>query len=364
VSTPTTPVTATTSEHTSADAARDRAASLRGALAYDGRPGRLPAALGALTVLVLLAAPFLLNAYQVSMLARVLVYGLLAISATLLTGVTGLPTLGQAAYFGVGAYTAALVAKHVTALGPVQVVAAAATAAVVALLTGTLAARARGVPFLMITLAIGEIAYSGAASWDSITHGTDGLSGIPRVVPLPGLPELRLDGLVYYYALAVFAAVYLLVRALLRSPVGLVLRGLRDNEARLRAIGYSSGGYVLFSFTAAGAVAGAAGALLVSVQRFVSPGDMGFSVAAIALLAAIIGGVGSLPGAVVGAALVVLARDYIGAGLRGHGPTLVGAMFVLVVYLLPGGLAAIKVPGRLAGRFSGRELRQRRREQA
>lgn len=310
-----------------------------------GRPMTTPARVATAAALVLLlVAPFLLGDYQISTLSRVLVFGLLAISATLLTGVSGLPTLGQSAYFGVGAYTAAIVARDVTAVGPVQVLAATAMAAVVALATGGLAARARGVPFLMITLAIGEIAHSAAISWDGITSGTDGLSGIPRVVPLPGMAELRLDGLVYYYELAVFALVYLLVRALLRSPVGLVLRGVRDNEPRLRAIGYSSQRYVLFGYTVAGAVAGAAGAMLVSVQRFVSPGDVGFSVAAIALLAAIIGGIGSLPGALLGAGLVVLARDYIGAGLGGYGPLLVGAMFVTVVYLLPGGVAAARTP--------------------
>lgn len=329
----------------------ERTAEFRAALAH-GRPTGRPFRLATAAVLILvLVAPFVLGAYQISTLSRVWVFGLLAISATLLTGITGLPTLGQSAYFGVGAYTAAIVARELTAVGPVQVLVASALAALVALATGGLAARARGVPFLMITLAIGEIAHSAAISWDGITAGTDGLSGIPRVVPLPGMAELRLEGLVYYYVLAAFAVVYLLVRALVRSPVGLVLRGVRDNEARLQAIGFPSQRYVLFGYTAAGAVAGAAGALLVSVQRFVSPGDVSFSVAAVALLAAIIGGIGSLPGAVVGAGLVVLARDYIGIGLGGHGPTLVGAMFVAVVYLLPGGLAAARWPGRRWGRL-------------
>ncbi|NDL59361.1 branched-chain amino acid ABC transporter permease [Phytoactinopolyspora mesophila] len=314
---------------------------LRRSLRFGARPGRPSMVTWAVVVVLLAAAPFMLNNYQVSTLSRMLVFGLLAISATLLTGVTGLPTLGQAAYFGVGAYTAAIVARDLTAIGPVQVVLAALMAAVVALFTGTLATRARGVPFLMITLAIGEIAHSAATSWSSITGGSDGLSGIPRVIPLPGMDELRLDGLVYYYVLVMAVIAYLLVRALVRSPFGLVLRGVRDNEPRMRAIGYPTGRYLLAGFTVAGGLAGAAGALLVSVQRFVSPGDVGFSVAAVALLAAIIGGVGSLPGAMAGAALVVLVRDYIGTDLGGHGPLLVGAMFVAVVYLLPQGLAGV-----------------------
>lgn len=290
---------------------------------------------------LLVAIPFVLNNYQVATVSRMLVFGLLAVSVTLLTGVTGLPTLGQAAYFGVGAYTAAIVARDLTAIGPVQVLLAGAVAGAVALVTGGLATRGRGVPFLMITLALGEIASSLAGSWSAVTGGSDGLSGIPHVIPLPGMAPLRLDGLVYYYVLAIAGLGYLLTRALVRSPFGLVLRGVRDNEPRLSALGYAAGRYVLGGFAVAGALAGAAGALLVSVQRFVSPGSMGFSVSAIALLAAIVGGVGSLPGAMAGAALVVYVRDYIGSDLGGHGPLLVGAMFVIVVYVVPQGLAGI-----------------------
>lgn len=330
---------------------------LRRSLRFGSPPSRPAVVLWAAVVVLLAAAPFLLNNYQVSTLSRMLIFGLLAISATLLTGVTGLPTLGQAAYFGVGAYTAAIVARDLTAVGPAQVLLAALAAAVVALFTGTLATRARGVPFLMITLAIGEIAHSAATTWDSITRGSDGLSGIPRVVPLPGLPELELDGLVYYYVLVLAAIAYVLIRALVRSPFGLVLRGVRDNEPRLRALGYPTGRYALAGFIVAGALAGAAGALLVSVQRFVSPGDLGFSVAAVALLAAIIGGVGSLPGAMAGAALVVLVRDYIGTDLGGHGPLLVGVMFVAVVYLVPQGLAGVGAQLQRAVRRTARRRR-------
>lgn len=326
--------------------------SLAVAIEHGTPLSRTGTALAAAGGLLLLAAPFLLGPFQINTMSRMLSFGLLALSATLLTGVTGLPTLGQSAYFGVGAYTAAIVAREVTALGPVQLLAAAVVSGVVALLTGTLAARARGVPFLMITLALGELAHGGATTWDVITGGSDGLSGIPPVVAFPGTTALTGDGLTYYYVLAVAVVVYLASRGLVRSPFGLVLRGVRDNERRLRAVGYPTGRYVLAAYTVAGVLAGLGGGLLVSVQRFMSPGNMGFSVAATALLAAIIGGVGSLPGAMLGAVLVVLVRDYIGQQLGGSGPLLVGAMFVAVVYLLPGGLAGL---GRTLGVGVGRE---------
>jgi branched-chain amino acid transport system permease protein len=306
---------------------------------------RRPAArrTGVAVVLLLLAvAPFLVDSYAIQTLSRILVFALLAMSVNLLTGVSGLPTLGQSAYFGVGAYTAAIVATSVSPLGPVQLLVAAAVAALVALPTGWVAVRARGVAFLMITLAIGEIVYSAAVSWKSVTRGTDGFSGIPPVVPLPGAPELVLDGLVYYYVLGAFLLLFLLVRRVVDSPFGLALRGLRDNEARMRAVGYPTTAYALAGYCVAGGLAGAAGAQQVSVQRFVSPGDAGFEVAALALLAVIVGGVGSMWGACLGAALVIVTRDYLGGYVAGHATLLLGVLFVLAVYVLPRGLAGLR----------------------
>lgn len=309
-----------------------------------------------LVLVVLLALPWVVDAYAISTASKILTLGLVAVAVNVLTGFTGLPHLGMAAYFGVGAYTGAIVAIQVTALGPVQLVAAALAGAVAAVATGSLAVRARGVPFLMITLAIGEIAHHAAQALDSITHGTDGLRGIPRVVPLPGMVELKLDGLVYYYVLAMFLIVFGLVAVVMRSPFGHTLGGIRDNEARMRAIGYPTDWYVLAGYTFAGAVAGAAGSLWTTTQRFVAPGDLGFEISALALLAVILGGVRSLWGSVLGMALVLVARDYLGPDLGGHSPLLLGLLFVGAVYLLPRGLAGIRprrplnpVPEEVAG---------------
>lgn len=287
----------------------------------------------------LLAVPWLIGAYAVSTVSRILIFAILAMSVNLLTGVTGLPTLGQSAYFGVGAYAGALTAINLTALGPAQVLVSALAGAVAAALTGPVAVRARGVPFLMITLAIGEIAYSAAGRLDAITHGTDGLSGVPPVVALPGLTPTLNEGLVYYYVLAVFLILFGLITLLLRSPFGLTLKGLRDNEARLTAVGYHTTWYALTAYIIAGAIAGAAGSMWATTQRFVAPGDLGFEVAAMALLAVIVGGVGSMWGACLGAAVVIFTRDYIGATLAGHGPLLLGVLFVVAVYLLPRGIS-------------------------
>lgn len=292
-----------------------------------------------LVVLLLLMVPWVFGAFTVSTFTRALVFAVLAMAVNLLTGVAGMPTLGQAAYFGVGAYTGALVSIHWSELGVVQLLLATLAGVVAAVLTGPLAIRGRGVAFLMITLAIGEIGYSAAGRLDVVTGGTDGLSGIRPVVLLPGTEGLVNEGLIYYYVLVVAVLAYLAVGMLLRSPFGLTLRGLRDNEARLRAVGYRTDAYALGAYVYAGGLAALAGSLWASSQRFVAPGDMGFEIAALALLAVIVGGVGSMWGACLGAALVVFTRDYLGQLLSGHAPLLLGILFVLAVYLLPKGIA-------------------------
>jgi branched-chain amino acid transport system permease protein len=301
-------------------------------------------AVGAAVVAVLTAAPWLVNSYVISLGSRILVLGLLAMSVSLLTGITGLPTLGHAGYFGVGAYTAAIVARTLTPVGPAQLVVAAVVGGLAAALTGTVVVRARGVVFLMLTLAVGQLMYSAAVQWRAVTGGSDGRAA-PPVVPFWGLAPLRLDGYVYLYVLAVFLVLFAGVTTVVRSPFGLALTGVRENEARLRAAGYPVGGYLLAGYSIAGALAGAAGALWVSTQNFVSPSDLGFSVSAMARLAVGLGGLGSMWGAVAGTALVVLTRDFIGGKLTGtlsgRGPLLLGILFVVAVYAVPGGVAGL-----------------------
>ena len=293
---------------------------------------------------VLAAAPWVLGSYEVSLLTRILVLGLLAMSVNLLTGVAGLPTLGQAAYFGVGAYAAALLGRAVTPVGVVQVLVAAAVGALGALVTGAVAVRARGITFIMITVAIGELTYVTAVTWKGVTNGSDGMAA-HAVSPVWGLPAIRLDGLVYLWVLAVFVVLFGVVAFAVRSPFGLALRGIADNEARMRAGGYPVYRYLLTAYAGAGALAGAAGALWVSTQRFVAPADLGFAVSTMALIAVILGGVGSMGGALLGTAVVVLVRDYLanelGGDLVGHGALVLGVVFLLAVYAMPRGFAGL-----------------------
>ena len=294
----------------------------------------------AIAVLVALAvAPLFLAPFATTTLSRVLVFALFAVSLDLLVGITGLPSLGHAAYFGSGAYAAGWFSIHVTAEAPVPLLVGAGVGALAAALTGWITARSAGVFFLMLTLAIGEIVGQVANTWESVTGGANGLTGIPAV-RLAGQPLVN-AGFTYWYILLVFVLGFALVWVVARSSFGAALRGIRDNEPRMRALGYATSLYKYAVFVLAGGVAGMAGSLLVAQQRLVSIADAGFLISSLILLAVVIGGAGSLWGACLGAALVVLVRDALGPTLDGHGPLLLGIVFVVVVYLLPRGAAGL-----------------------
>lgn len=300
-------------------------------------PRLLPVAVA----LALAAAPLFLAPYATTTLARMLVFGLLAASLALLVGVTGLPSLGHAAYFGVGAYAAGWFAKNVSAQAPLSLIVAAVAGGVVAAATGWVAVRARGVFFLVLTLAIGEIVHQAADSWESVTGGSNGLYGIPATT-LGATPIVN-AAFLYWFVLLAFGIGFALLWLVARSPYGRALRGIHDNEPRMRALGYPTALYKYAVFVIAGTVAGLAGGLLAAQQRLVTPADLGFTTAALALLAVVIGGAGSLWGACLGAALVIAVRDSLGPSLDGHGPLVLGLLFVLVVYLMPRGIAGIRL---------------------
>lgn len=317
-----------------------------------GRPGTSPAAsaplgdrlawpLRAATVALLAAAPFLLGDFRLLLLGDILVYGLLAASLDLLVGYTGLPSLGHAAFFGVGGYVAALVAETTTN-GPVQLVGAVAVATLVALGTGWLAVRTRGVYLLMLTLAFAQLLYSLALTWTPVTGGANGLP-VARVSLWPGDDGSLLAGdrALYWYVLAGFLLGYLVLRLVVGSPFGRALAGMRENEARMRSLGYSVVGCKLAAFCIAGAVGGLAGALFVQHQLFISPSNISFELSAVSLVVVVIGGVRSLYGPVLGAAVFVLVREELSSVLADHWQLGLGALFILVVYLLPGGIAGL-----------------------
>jgi branched-chain amino acid transport system permease protein len=288
-------------------------------------------------ILLLVAAPYLLNDFSVLLLTEILIFGLFGASLDLLIGVTGLPSLGHAAYYGLGAYAAALFAMHVAGSALPALLAGTAAGAIGAALTGWVTVRTRGVYFLMLTVAITEIVYSLTLTWTDVTGGSNGL-----IVSAPTLaPGLALDSgrVIYWYVLGVVAVGYALMRAMSRSPFGRTLIGIRENEMRMRALGYPTARYKFAIYCAAGAIAGAAGALSAANTGFVSPSDASFTTAALVFIAVIVGGSGTLYGAFLGAIVVILVRDQLSTLLPGRSTLVLGLIFVIVIYLFPHGVA-------------------------
>jgi branched-chain amino acid transport system permease protein len=292
--------------------------------------------------LALASAPWFVDGYTLYTLARMLAIGLLAVSVAVLTGTAGLPTLGQVAPYAVGAYTAGLLGRAGLSVGPAQLFAAALTAAAFSAIVGLAVVRTRAVVCLMVTLAVGELTATAADQLKPVTGGTDGLTGIPIARPFWGAAPMVDDRHLYWYSLTVAAVAVGTVALVLGSPAGRLVRGCRDNEARMRASGHPVTGYLLATYTGAGALAGAGGALLVTAQRYVSPADVGFQVSALVLLAVVIGGATSIWGALVAAGLVVAVRDWAAATVPGHGPLLLGILFIVAVFALPRGLAGLR----------------------
>ncbi|MEV0901469.1 branched-chain amino acid ABC transporter permease [Actinoplanes sp. NPDC049802] len=279
------------------------------------------------------ALPAVAGAYPVGIAAHALVLGLLAMSAQLLVAVAGLPAFGQPAYFGMGAYTAALLSRAGHQQAPVLLVVAALAGGAAAAITAPMLLRTRGTAFLMATFAVQSLTATAAIRWTTVTGGDEGLH-TPPALPWPGGTPLTAPAYVYWYALAVVVLSYAGIVVFLRSRSALTLRGIAGHEPRMTALGHRVTGALTVGYTIAGVLAGLAGGLLIIVNRYVSPADIGFEAAALTLLAAAIGA-GTMLGAMGGAALVVAVRDGAGIGTGGLSPLLLGLLFLAVAYLRP-----------------------------
>ncbi|MDB5409332.1 MAG: branched-chain amino acid transporter permease [Rhodospirillales bacterium] len=292
----------------------------------------------AVSLLLLALAPLLIdNSYYLNIATQVLISAIFAQGLNLLVGYAGLVSLGHAGLFGVGAYTAAFL----LASGSGQVAAAAlaigvtlATSAVFAFL----ALRATGIGFFMITVALGQIAWGIAYRWISLTGGDNGISIAARPAPF----GISLAGATpfFYATLIVFLAVQGAVAVFTRSPLGVSLRGTRDQPRRMTALGFNVWLIRFIAFVLSGLVSGIAGLLSLYQTKFVSPHVLSLGASAEALLMVISGGTATLLGPVVGAAIVV-AMKYIVSAYVERWNLVLGAIFVAIVLFMPEGL----VPG-------------------
>lgn len=310
-----------------------------------GRTGRR--GLLVLFVLLVVAAPVLsvVDQYLLFLLTEVLIYALLALALDFVFGYTGLPSFGHAAMFGAGGYAAAYVLLGLTqnplVVLPITFVVGLGVAAVI----GLLSVRSRGVYFAMLTLAFAQVLYivafndlpAVALGVQSITRGDNGIYGFPGYV----LFGLRLGGrLAYFYlTLAMVAVSVALLLRLANSPFGRVVQGIRENEARIEAIGYDRNRYKVVAFTLSGGFTALAGGLFVPLQNIVHPSLLNWTVSGELIVMVLLGGMGSLWGPMVGAVLVILLQDSL-AGVAGWRLVL-GTVFIVTVIFAPRGIVGI-----------------------
>jgi branched-chain amino acid transport system permease protein len=281
--------------------------------------------------------------FYTELVTKVMILAIFALSLDLLVGYTGLVSFGHAAYFGVGAYTLGLLApKYEAANLWLTLPAAIGFAALAAAVVGAFVVRVKGIYFIMVTLAFAQMFYFVFHDTD-FGRGSDGISmNFKPVATIGGVTPFDLGNAihVYYFVFALLLLVFAFLRVLLRSPFGRALQGIRSNEHRMRSLGYPVYWYKLASFTLAGALAGLAGYLATLQFGFVNPELLSWHQSGNVLLMLILGGLGSLYGAVAGA-FVFVGLQELYSSLTTHWQLLLGATIILLVVFLPGGLASI-----------------------
>jgi branched-chain amino acid transport system permease protein len=300
--------------------------------------------LALLAALALLALfPLAGATFYTELVTKVMILAIFALSLDLLVGYTGLVSFGHAAYFGVGAYTLGLLApKYEAANLWLTLPAAIVLAGLAALAVGALVVRVKGIYFIMVTLAFAQMFYF-VFHDTKFGRGSDGISMNFKPVAAIGdfLPfDLANATHVYYFVFAAMLFVFVFLRLLLRSTFGRALQGIRSNEQRMRSLGFPVYRYKLASFAIAGALAGLAGYLSALQFGFVNPELLSWHQSGNVLLMLILGGLGNLYGAVVGA-FAFVALEELFSSVTTHWQLLLGGTIILLVIFLPGGLASV-----------------------
>ncbi len=295
--------------------------------------------------LALLTMPFwiaLVGGYT-ELASRVVVMGLAAMALNFLLGFAGTLSFGHAAYFGLGAYGAAMTIRYLVPSTGLAIAVGVLTAAVAAAIIGALIVRLRGVYFAMVTIAFGQVFYFLAFRWNAVTGGDDGLTGWHRQpVGAAGL-ALDIQGhdlAFYYFALAGFALAVGAMALLLRSPFGRTLLAIRENERRARFLGIPVERHLWLAFVISCTFAGLAGTLYALLNNFVDPRALRWDMSGNFVMMAVLGGMRSFWGPLVGAALFVVLQDFVSSHTE-NWMSVVGLIFVLVVLFFPRGLLGL-----------------------
>ena len=305
-----------------------------------------------LLAVALAGLPWIAGEYYINLTSQIFVAAIFAASLNLLVGYGGLPSLGHASWLGLGAYISAWMSLKLGLGHWVTAPAALLGATLVACVFGWISLRATGLGFLMITLALSQVLWGTAYRWVSVTDGDNGLRGLTR--PAPFGISLDSASSFYYFALAVTVVAIFLMAMFVASPFGASLRGARDQSRRMSALGHDVWTIRWITFVYSGFWAAVSGLLFVYYNKYIHPASLSITSSAEALLGVIAGGSGTLAGPIVGAAIIMMLKNYVSAYVE-RWNMLMGFVFVLIVIFVPEGV----VPGvrrlllRLKSRKSG-----------
>jgi branched-chain amino acid transport system permease protein len=295
--------------------------------------------------LVLLTMPLWMNAVggYTELGSRVLVLGLAAMALNFLLGFTGVLSFGHAAYFGLGAYGAALTIKYLVPSTPLAIVVGVIVGTAAAAVLGALIVKRRGVYFAMVTIAFGQVFYFIAFRWHDVTGGDDGLTDWHRMPIDLGFTQLDIlahDKVFYYVVLVIFAAAVGIMAFLLRSPFGRTLIAIRENEQRARFLGIPVEQHIWMAFVISCAFAALAGTLYALLNNFTDPRALRWDLSGNFVIMAVLGGMRSFWGPLIGAAIFVVLQDYVSSHTE-NWMFFIGMFFVLVVLFFPRGVLGI-----------------------
>jgi branched-chain amino acid transport system permease protein len=301
-------------------------------------PLLLPLVLFALFALVPLAASFGPKSFILALVTRIMVLGIAAMSLDLLIGYGAMISFGHAACVGIGAYSVGILSSHGIDDAFVQLAVALAVSCLFALATGAISLRTKGVYFIMITLAFGQMLFFLTTSLAAY-GGDDGLTLASRSLVF-GTKILKNDMALYYVVFSFMLGVYWLLRAVVASRFGRVLRGIAENPIRMQAIGFAPFRYQLTAYVIAGMIAGLAGCLLANQAEFVSPAYTTWQRSGDLIFIIVLGGLGTLHGALIGAAVFSLLAEFL-SGFTEHWAMIFGPILILVVLFARGGLSGL-----------------------
>jgi len=291
-----------------------------------------------LGLLFFLTLPIFVSSFYVGLATKIIVFALFALSLDLLVGHAGLFSLGHAAYFGIAAYTCGLLAVKADLDLWIALPLGVISAGITGIIFGLVSLRAKGSYFLMITLALAQVLWGIAVGWRSLTGGEDGLSNIPS--PSFGNFSLSSSRSYYYFTLFIAGTACIALLAIIRSPFGCALRGIRESETRMSSLGYNVYRLRLSALVIASLFAGLAGCLFLYANRFVGPDSLHLTRSAEVLLMVIAGGAGTLAGPLIGAVVMISMENFFSAFTE-RWLLVLGSVYILVTIFAPKGIMGL-----------------------